>query len=440
MKQLLVAALAVASLAIGAGARAQSPVPVAPVWKTVGTVEMDVFDMALKPSGDLLYVAGRTWGADAWLAAYDTDDGTERWAFISRFHTAGLAVAAAGNRVALGGWMSPTGSERDAEMSIWMLNAAGDNLWQRRFTGDGANRGDEIADVAFSPDGRTVYATGVVWFDGRRRDIVTSAYAADTGRLRWRRITDSGRSGSIGVSEEGRAIAVTPDGASVIVTGYNGRPAAGSNERSRAVTLALRASDGRVRWIKDSTASGDPDPTPGGRAVAVHGSAVYAAGGSWYGQSHDSFAARHALADGRRAWARVHEHGTASGVARAIVADGRGAYLAGMGGNLFQVWAQRASDGQTAWETPETLQGAALDVALDPGRLVYATGRVDAGSLAQGFVVYGFDRVTGNVEWTGEAGAVNGSGDAVLVDPEAGRIYAAGVDELYQPVIAAWDR
>lgn len=412
-----------------------------PGWAADGDPNTQVLHLETSPDSERVYAAGAS-AYHAWIAAHEAATGAEVWSFTSR-HTSSvnaLGVSPMGNRIAIAGWMSPTSSERDSQMSIWMLRSNGANLWSARFTGNGANRGDSIADVAFSPDGNTVYVTGLTWFEGRRRDLVVAAYNSGNGRLRWRKVIDTGRtegsSGSRGISEEGRAIAVARNGKIVVVTGYNARPAAGSNERSQAFTRAFKATDGSTLWNKNSTVTGDPNKTPTGEDVAIVGSAVYVGGSNWDNSRHESFVSKHALGSGSRRWSMLHDSSeTMYTGARSIAADDRAVYLAGPAtttntSNVFYVWAQRAGDGSTAWSTDTSIRGQATSVALDPTGLLYAVGTRTDNQGGTRLCLLAIDPADGTTQWVGVRDPLETTpyeaGNAISVSADGARVFAAG--------------
>lgn len=424
--------LVLGSSLTGIGPAQAGPLPGAtlPLWSAAGAAGTIVNELALSRDGNRLYATGGLRNDPrAWVTSYATATGAAPWTFRSQYEstTNSVVVSPDNNTIVIGGWVAPSGGERNGQMSLWALDRNGANLWSARYTGNGANRGDFVADLVFAPDGTTVYATGVVWNANRRRDLVVAAYNAANGRLRWRRVVDSGQtSDGEGISEEGRAIAVTPNGASVVVTGYNARPAALSNEQSKALTLVLNASNGATRWSSRSFLA-ETIRTPWGVDVAVSGSSIYVAGASWYYPGEDSFATRHRLSDGNRTWAVRHVAGEeVSASAEAVAANAGGAYLAGpTSSSSFYVWAQRASDGATRWSLPAGLPGVAHDIALGVGGArVYVAGR-----QSSNFTVVGIDTADGSVDWMGSRSPTTTTleeASDVAVDPDGEHVYAAG--------------
>jgi hypothetical protein len=408
-----------------------TPTPITPVWEAFGPSNSTSIDAALTKDGGRLYVAGIVVsGENLWLGAYDTSSGAEAWSFTSGQYSQPKAVAVSptGHRVAVGGWMSPNGNDRSSQMSVWMLKANGTNLWQRRFTGNGADRGDWVSDLVFSPDGKTVYSTGITWFESRRRDIIVDARDSTSGKLKWRRVIDSGRGSRVGISEEPFAIEISPNGSTLIVGGYNARPAALSNEKSRAVTMALAAKDGKTKWSKDSTATGDPNKTPAVFDIAVRGSNVYVAGGSWYRSNAHGFTARHDLSTGQRRWAQIHNPSSVpGGRADSIQADAQRVYLTGPTTHEeFYVWSQAANRGSTSW-TAELGPGQAREVALEPDGLLFAAGVSSLGS-PPALMLVGLERATGALSWEAETNqGLNPEAEgANALEVGGGKVFAIG--------------
>jgi hypothetical protein len=126
--------------------------------------------------------------------------------------------------------------------SVWCVTpasaaAGGTKLWVAKYTGE--DSGAAISTVA-SPDGSRVYVTG--WSDGpsgHRRDFVTIAYNPATGAQLWLASYNSGP----GFDDYPQAMAVSPDGTKVFVTGWS--PSVGT-----AATVAYNAATGAQLWVK----------------------------------------------------------------------------------------------------------------------------------------------------------------------------------------------
>src|SRR5262249_38102509 len=114
--------------------------------------------------------------------------------------------------VAVTGSVTPHHS--DADTIVYRV-ATGAVVWKASYN-DPGNGGDFAADVAFGPDGSTVYMTGQADFRGIP-EFITIAYDATTGDQVWLRRSKKPRGPVPGASAE--ALAVAPDGSAVYVTG-----------------------------------------------------------------------------------------------------------------------------------------------------------------------------------------------------------------------------
>jgi len=191
------------------------------------------------PHGGQVYVTGSSFGgrtdADYATVAYRGTTGKRLW--VRRYNGAGridqpAAVAAApgGRTVFVTGFSY--GRRTSADYATVAYRAGtGRPLWARRYNGPG-NGFDRAFALAVSPDGRTVYVTGNSTGKGTGRDVTTIAYRAATGARLWLK-----RYGSPGSGLDGaRAVAVSPGGGRVIVTGTSAGPGGGQD----LVTIAYR--------------------------------------------------------------------------------------------------------------------------------------------------------------------------------------------------------
>lgn len=149
--------------------------------------------------------------------------------------------------------------------------------WTARYNGP-ANDGDAAQDVAVSPDGATVYVTGdsFAGWETTGWDMATFAYDAATGVAQW----ESRYSGP--AKDDGaNAVAVHPDGSHVYVTGRSMNVSA--NEEW--ATIAYDAQNGDEAWTArhDGPGSGWEEAfhlavDPGGERLYVAGRSPGAAG------------------------------------------------------------------------------------------------------------------------------------------------------------------
>jgi len=142
---------------------------------------------------------------------------------MRRSMTPAAAVVAAGAVVgALGVTVVSTAGAATHPARTSSLAAArqlvdpGAKLWLQRYNGPG-NGSDAGSSVAVSPDGGAVFVTGQskgATPDTDSSDYLTAAYNAATGARLW-----TARYNGPGTYDYAQAVAVSPDGATVFVTG-----------------------------------------------------------------------------------------------------------------------------------------------------------------------------------------------------------------------------
>ena len=131
----------------------------------------------------------------------------------------------------------------------------GAKLWVRRYNGPG--NGDDVASsVAVSPGGGTVFVTGGSTGTTSFSDYLTVAYNARTGERLWTaRYNGPGNS-----LDNARAVAVSPDGATVFVTGASPAPESGSDYATVAYRLRTARSCGWPASTVRAPVSTPPPP------------------------------------------------------------------------------------------------------------------------------------------------------------------------------------
>src|SRR5207247_950822 len=94
---------------------------------------------------------------------------------------------------------------------------------------------------AISPDGSELFVSGFsVGSGGNSDDFATVAYDTSTGAVRWIR----GYNGPGGSNDMINAMAVSPDGTKVFVTGFS----TGESGSDDIATAAYDAASGRLLW------------------------------------------------------------------------------------------------------------------------------------------------------------------------------------------------
>src|SRR5215472_4755119 len=245
-------------------------------------------------------------------------------------------------------------------------------LWNAYYPGTG-NSG--ATDEAVSPDGSTVYVTGYTGYNSQTGATggTTIAYNAATGTALWTQPTPSGSGYVPGT------IAVSPDGSTVFVSGYN-------NNTGGAVTIAYSAATGATRWTQQDSG---PDAAVS-LAVSPDGSRLYLMGG-------DSVIVAYATATGHRMWATPSiSDATAAGV---LSADGSTVVMTGYNATA----AYNAATGAQLWVRhygphTEIFHTSSAAVSSD-GSVVYVAGYGGHKGFI-GDVVRAYDGATGATRWT----------------------------------------
>jgi hypothetical protein len=147
--------------------------------------------------------------------------------------------------------------------------ASGLVLWVRSLDGSSHDADDAYA-LAVSPDGSNVYVTGASFGVGTGPDYVTVAYDATTGARRWaRRYNGPGNDEDLAYG-----VAVSPDSSIVIVTGLS----MGTGSGLDYATVAYKAKTGAPLWGRRYNGPGNGDDVAVDVAVSVDGTYVYATG------------------------------------------------------------------------------------------------------------------------------------------------------------------
>jgi WD40 repeat protein len=183
--------------------------------------------VAVSPAGGTVYVTGDSWGLSAFdyaTVAYNAATGAQVW--VKRYNGPGnaksVAVSPRGDKVFVTG--NSLGVASDDYTTVAYNAATGAQVWVQRYDGPG-NSYDWAAAVAVSPSGDRVFVTGVSDAGSSSVDYATVAYNAATGAQVWvKRYDGPANSGSWA-----EAVAVSPSGGRVFVTGASSGGASGDD-------------------------------------------------------------------------------------------------------------------------------------------------------------------------------------------------------------------
>jgi DNA-binding beta-propeller fold protein YncE len=244
---------------------------------------------------------------------------------------------------------------------------------------DGPAHGNDGARaMAVSPDGKTVFVTGPSAGNGTGLDYATEAINAQTGASLWvRRYNGLG-----GGDDQPIALAVAPDGSSVFVTGTS----LGSGTGDDFATQSLNAKTGAVQWVRRDNGAGNGDDYAAGVAVSPDGSRVYVTGDSYGGAATgaDYTTIAYTAATGATDWKRRYAGaGSDTPAGIAVAPDGSKVFVtgssssAGDGADYFTIAYTAA--GKPAWQSrhDDGTHGddTPIAVAVNPAStLVFITG------------------------------------------------------------------
>jgi hypothetical protein len=303
--------------------------------------------MAVSPDGRTVYVTGRSHTASGTkhtfdygyaTVAYDAATGAQLW--LSRYdgfdgNPVAVAVSPDSRTVFVTGDGNVSGTHYDY-VTIAYSAATGAELWTGDMPGSG-NSGNYAAAIAVSPDGRTVFVTGTS--DGGTKlfrfsyGYNTVAYDAATGAQRWRRVFK----GPIIAPRDHSFIAQ----ATSLAVSPDGRKVfvTGTSE-SRATgqdyaTVAYGAANGTQKWVRRYSGPSGGNDTATAVEVAPGGGRVFVTGKSMTALGKFNFATlAYDASTGRQLWARRYRSRSDdnTSVMLGIAPRGRTVFVSGSGG------------------------------------------------------------------------------------------------------------
>ena len=301
-----------------------------PLWSDVyggpAGVGGDQTGFGLSPDGSTLFVlaasGGNGTGSDYVTIAYDAATGEELWTSLydgpaHRLDSArAIAAAPDGSAVVVTGQSRGEGKSLTDWATVAFDATTGEELWDVVYDGpdDRGGAGDALAVTA---DG-TVVVTGDNGSATAQADWVTIGYAVATGEELWADRLDGG----IGGTDVPRAIALSPDGGSAVITGNSW----GEGTHSDYLTAAYDTATGELRWTarRDGSAHGldiaaDASFSPSGDHVVVTGRSNETETGT------DFATVAYAVATGEQVWSALYDAGGSADVANGVaVATGPG--------------------------------------------------------------------------------------------------------------------
>jgi PQQ-like domain len=348
-----------------------------------------------------------------------------------------LAISPDGSRVFVTGQSLPSRSVNPDYATIAYDTASGTKLWVARYDGGlGYGYGTDAAyAVGVSPDGSTVFVTGEsAGSSSGNPDYATVAYDAASGKRLWVARYD----GQSDEDDTASALAVSPDGTEVFVTGSSFALGAGPDY----ATVAYDASTGAQLWLQRYNGEHGPD-LPHALGVSPDGSKIFVTGESYVsGSGSDYTTVAYDAVTGTQLWVRRYDSGGSfdSALALGVSPDGSKVFVTGSSpppdrDSDYATVAYDAAAGTELWVqrySPPRERSSdtafALGVAPDGSKL-FVTGEAVYGSGNTDYATIAYDAVTGTQLWLkryrGPGSGPDGA-RALGVSPDGSTVFVTG--------------
>jgi DNA-binding beta-propeller fold protein YncE len=395
--------------------------------------------IGVSPNGRVVFVSGvhHVVGRfDQVTIAYDANSGKRVWTSVHGGRiprrVVALAVSPLGDRVFVTGTIYHPRSSGFDFLTLAYSAHSGQRLWARQYEGAGPVPGaDEPVAIVADPGGHRVYVAGTSVEDGVE-SFTAIAYGAGTGHTEW--ISHLSRDPGNGFDHEPYAAAtsaaLSPTRRILYVTGFTT-----DSFVIHGTTIALRTGTGGKSWTSDYAV---PDSLywPSAVAVSPDGEHVYITGpgGGTNGVPFETVTVAQSADGGSVVWTRVERNMYSRIVAsvtpfggRVVVAGGGSGYDDRSGASLehWVVACYRPRDGRRLWERFFGSQaGIASEfpyaVAASPlMRRVYVVGSIASLRRHDWWAIAAYRVTDGHRLWRGRiVGPWRGSGadsDAIAV-------------------------
>jgi WD40 repeat protein len=402
--------------------------------------------VAVSPSGKTVFVTGQSAGAatgeDYTTVAYDAATGAQLWA--SHYSGPGngtdeahsVAVSPSGRTVFVTGTSPGATSEHDYATVAYSA-ATGAQLWVKRYNGPGNNY-DDAAAVTVSPTGRRVFVTGQSAGATSGSDYATVAYSAATGAQLW----VSRYNGPGNGYDAATALAVSPGGHTVFVTGSSNRLTSGGDYGSDYATVAYSAATGAQLWVKRYNGPANDYDAAAALALSPGGGTVVVTGASAGATSLDYATVAYRTRTGARLWVkRYNGPGNDLDGAESVALSPGGGTVVVTGtsigaGSLFDyaTLAYRTRTGARLWVARYNGPGNGFDVArsvaVSPnGKTVYVTGGSDGATSRRDYTTVAYNAATGTLVWLQRYNGPGNNWDfafSMAVSPAGRRVFITG--------------
>lgn len=314
-------------------------------------------------------------------------------------------------------------------------------MWVARYNGP-ANRADSmlptvVRSVAVSADGTTVFVTGTSEGATSGADYATVAYSSATGAQRWvARYNGPGNGDDIA-----GAVAVSPDGATVFVSGGS----TGNKSGLDYLTVAYNARTGAQQWVARYDGPAGHNEGVASLAVDPNGTKLFVTGtseGATPGEEKSYATVAYAAASGTQLWADryVGPAKRDSAYSVAVSRNGATVFVTGwsqvrIGGMAkdYATVAYNADTGARRWiaryaGSGNDNEGRSVTASADGAR-VFVTG--SSQGATSGYATVAYNATTGTQLWvrTREAPPRTGATytSAVTLSPDGKTLFAAGI-------------
>jgi WD40 repeat protein len=412
--------------------------------------------VVVSPGGGAVFVTGSSRGAngdDYATVAYNAATGAQRWASLyngpgnNHDEARSVAVSPDGATVFVTGWSVGATSAQDYATVAYDA-ATGAQRWASRYNGP-ANQRDQAWEVAVSPDGRTVFVTGRSQGATVRWDYATVAYDAATGAQLWA----SRYNGPANLGDMATAVAVSPDGATVFVTGTS----RGATSFDDYATVASAAATGAQRWASRYNARANRGEMATALAVGPGGHSVYVTGTSRGATSGKDYATiAYDAAAGARRWASRYNGPQNNDDSASSVAAGPGGHSvyvtgttsSGTPGADYATVAYNAATGTRRWvrryNGPQNRDDYAEALAVSPGGgAVFVTGASSpghrGGTSFHDYATVAYNALTGAQRWASRyttGPQTQSAARSLAVSPDGSKVIVTGTSETGYPVFS----
>jgi DNA-binding beta-propeller fold protein YncE len=390
--------------------------------------------VAVSPDGKTVYVTGQSLGTSAGVYDYATvaytASGTKQW--VARYNgpagslssvPSAVAVSPDGKTVYVTGY-SQVGQFGDYATVAYDA-ANGTQLWAKGYNGP-LNSDDKATSVAVSPDSATVYVTGGSFGKSAGQDYATVAYTAANGTSRWVRRYNGPGNGN----DEANAVSVNPTTGTVYVTGLSWSGASGWDYATVAYDAA-----GHQLWAKRYVGPGNNTDDATSVTVNPTTGTVYVTGYSWGKGTGYDYATIAYTASGTKQWvARYNGPGNSYDVANSVaVSPTTGTvYVTGKstatGTGYDYATIAYNSSGMKSWlsryDDPSHASDIADALALSPtGGTVYVTG--ETGLNGTDYATIGYNAANGTQQWVSHYNGSSIAPSSIAVSPTTGTVFVS---------------